>query len=208
MLLPMVFQEQSSIDFKKILSAHSFSWIGVQTMFVYAFAYIREMQYGTTLGKLFDEQSGEIGVIINTSFLILNAVGFLLPILILEPFTKKIGRIKTHFLSVGIMSFGYLLIVLLGTAPMYLYIFMAICGVGWAAIVSLPFAIMSEKVDQDFMGLYMGIFNLSVVFPQLIVSLGIGHIIQTSADKDIIFVISFVTLGISAFLWSLIKEKK
>ena len=67
---------------------------------------------------------------------------------------------------------------------------------------------MSEKVDKNLMGLYMGIFNLSVVLPQLIVTVGLGNIIQEAPNKNIIFIISCVTLGISAFLWSLIKEKK
>ena len=55
---------------------------------------------------------------------------------------------------------------------------MGVAGVGWAATVSLPFAIMSQKVDQARMGLYMGLFNLSVVLPQLVASLGIGEVVS------------------------------
>jgi MFS family permease len=199
--------ETSRIDYKKILSAHSFSWIGVFTMFVYIFAYIQEMQFGNTKVELSNLQKNEIGDIINITFLLLNLVGAILPALVLEPLTEKIGRLKTHYLSVAVMSFGFLLIVLFGTMPLYLYIAATICGVGWAAIVSLPFAIMSEKVDKSFMGLYMGIFNLSVVLPQLIVTVGFGNIIQEASNKNIIFIISCVTLGISALLWTLIKEE-
>ncbi|MCW8995075.1 MAG: MFS transporter, partial [Psychromonas sp.] len=85
---------------------------------------------------------------------------------------------------------------------------MAVCGIGWAAIVSLPFAIMSEKVDESRMGFFMGIFNLSVVLPQLIVSLVLGYYIQEAQDKNLIFIISGITLSISAVLWLLVKEKK
>jgi MFS family permease len=85
---------------------------------------------------------------------------------------------------------------------------MAVCGIGWAAIVSLPFAIMSEKVDESRMGFFMGIFNLSVVLPQLIVSLVLGYFIQEAQDKNLIFIISGTTLTISAVLWLLVKEKK
>ncbi|MDP4193375.1 MAG: MFS transporter, partial [Bacteroidota bacterium] len=77
---------------------------------------------------------------------------------------------------------------------------------GWAAVVSLPFAIYSEKVDKKRMGFYMGIFNLSVVIPQLFASYGSGYIIQRVADKNIIFIISGVSLAISALLWLLVKE--
>ncbi len=85
---------------------------------------------------------------------------------------------------------------------------MAVCGIGWAAIVSLPFAIMSEKVDESRMGFFMGIFNLSVVLPQLIVSLVLGYFIQEAQDKNLIFIISGTTLAISAILWLFVKEKQ
>lgn len=83
---------------------------------------------------------------------------------------------------------------------------MALAGVGWAAIVSLPFAIMSELVNKNRMGFFMGIFNLSVVIPQLFASLVLGTIIQNAVNKDIIFTISGITLAISAVLWFMVKE--
>jgi hypothetical protein len=58
------------------------------------------------------------------------------------------------------------------------------------------------------MGFFMGIFNLSVVLPQLIVSLVLGYFIQEAQDKNLIFIISGTTLAISAVLWLLVKEKK
>ncbi len=183
----------------KLYFAHGFSWIGVQTMFVYIIAYIQQ--------KLNPANQTETGQIIAISFLVLNAVGFILPAFVLEPITEKIGRVKTHLICVAIMALGYFGIVLFGTSSIVLYILMAVCGVGWAAIVSLPFAIMSEKVDESRMGFFMGIFNLSVVLPQLIVSLVLGYFIQEAQDKNLIFIISGTTLAISAILWLLVKEK-
>jgi len=183
----------------KLYFAHGFSWIGVQTMFVYIIAYIQQ--------KLNPASETETGQIIAISFLVLNAVGFILPAFVLEPITEKIGRVKTHLMCVAIMSLGYFGIVFIGKSSLILYLLMAVCGIGWAAIVSLPFAIMSEKVDQSKMGFFMGIFNLSVVLPQLIVSLVLGYFIQEAVDKNLIFIISGTTLGISALLWLLVKEK-
>lgn len=183
----------------KLYFAHGFSWIGVQTMFVYIIAYIQQ--------KLNPANETETGQIIAISFLVLNAVGFILPAFVLEPITEKIGRVKTHLTCVAIMALGYFGIVLIGKTSLMLYVLMAVCGIGWAAIVSLPFAIMSEKVDQRKMGFFMGIFNLSVVLPQLIVSLVLGYFIQQAEDKNLIFIISGTTLAISALLWLLVKEK-
>lgn len=196
--------------FKKVLAAHSYSWIGVQTMFVYMFAYIKDTKFSNAT-ELTEANNMEIGGIIAISFLILNAVGALLPATTLEPIAKKLGRVKTHYISIGIMALGYLSIVLLKNIiadnTLILYIVMAIVGIGWGAIVSLPFAIMSEKVDKTKMGFYMGIFNLSVVLPQLIVSLGIGTIVQAADSKNIIFIISASSLALSTFLWTFIKDK-
>lgn len=196
----------NTTEFIKICVAHAFTWLGVQTMFVYTFAYIKEniMGFGTTQ-KLLTDQNDEIGFITGISFAILNTVGFILPALVLEPITKKIGRVKTHMLCITIMSIGYVLIIFFGQSSNTLFILMAIVGIGWAAVVSLPFAIMSETVDQRKMGLYMGLFNLSVVIPQLVAS-SLGGFIDSQENKTSIFIISAIALGVSAILWLLVKE--
>ncbi len=187
-------------EFLKVLFANGFSWIGVQTMFVYIIGYIEQ--------KLDPASSDETGQIISISFLILNAVGAILPAFVLEPITEKIGRVKTHLTCVAVMSVAYWGIVLFGKSTFSLYAFMALAGVGWAAIVSLPFAIMSEKVEKGRMGFFMGIFNLSIVLPQLFASLVIGYVVNAEADKSIIFMISGASLAISAILWMIVNESK
>lgn len=193
-------QQQNAIDFKKILAAHSFSWIGVQTMFVFMFAYLQDK-----MPMLDDDQLGKV---IAMAFLILSAVAAFLPALILEPLAKKIGRVKVHTLCLSTMALGYFLIIIYGQSQVLLFILMAILGIGWSSIISLPFAIMSEKVEQARMGLYMGLFNLSVVLPQLLVSLGVGLFINKVADKNLVFQVSAIALTLSALAWSQIKEQK
>ncbi len=195
-------------EFLKICVAHAFTWLGVQTMFVYSFAYIKEVIMGfDTAAKLSEADNNNIGLITGIAFAILNTVGFLLPALVLEPITERIGRVKTHMLCIATMALGYVLIIFLGNSPTSFYIIMAVVGVGWAAVVSLPFAIMSETVDQSRMGLFMGLFNLSVVLPQLVAS-SLGGFIDDSADKTTIFIVSAIALGISAILWLFVKESK
>jgi maltose/moltooligosaccharide transporter len=190
----------------KIYFAHAFSWIGIQTMFVFIIAFIQQKFFVGVADKAFiDAESGKI---IPIAFLILSIVGSLLPALLLEPIAEKIGRVKTHLSCVAIMALGYFGIVLLGKTPLVLYGMMAVAGIGWAAVVSLPFAIMTEKIDQSRTGFFMGIFNLSVVLPQLFVSLVLGTVIKNAEDKNIIFIICGVSLAISAVLWMLVKEKR
>lgn len=192
--------EAGFIGFQKVLAAHSFTWVGVQTMFVYMFAYV---QY--RLPELDDINMGRV---VSWSFLILNAVGAILPAFVLEPIAKRIGRVRTHMCCIAIMAAGYAGILFLGHSAVMIYIMMGILGVGWAATVSLPFAIMSQKVDQSKMGLYMGLFNLSVVLPQLVASLGVGEWVNKAPNKSLIFVICAASLAISAVSWFFVKEEE
>ena len=148
----------------------------------------------------------EIGFGTGVAFAILNAVGFLLPATILQPLTEKIGRVKTHTICIAIMAIGYSLIYMMPPSQTSLFILMAFVGIGWGAVVSLPFAIMSEVIDQRRMGLFMGLFNLSVVVPQIFASLS-GEYLDT-VDKSSIFLICAASLSISAVLWLLVKEQK
>ncbi|MBU0472563.1 MAG: MFS transporter [Bacteroidetes bacterium] len=199
------------VAFLKVCFANAFSWFGVQTMFVFIIAFITQKINPTPDGatqEMINAIDLKTGQIISISFLILNAVGALLPAFVLEPIAEKIGRVKTQILSVAIMSCGYFAIAFFGFSEYTLYILMGVAGFGWAAIVSLPFAIMSEVVDKSRMGFFMGMFNLSIVIPQLLVSLIVGVIVQGSSDKNVVFLISGVSLAISAFVWLLVKEKR
>jgi len=184
----------------KIYFAHAFSWLGIQTMFIYTFAFLEQR---------FDASDPlYLGSIIGWSFFILNAVGAIFPILLLEPLSKKIGKVRTHLLAVASMSFGYFMIVLFVKDTFMMYAMFIILSLGWAAVVSLPFAIMTEMVNKKRMGFFMGIFNLSVVLPQLVSSFVLGKVIQDADNKSIVFLICGICLAISAVLWILVKEKK
>ncbi len=195
------------IGFKRILAAHSFTWIGIQTMFVYMFAYVQHKVYGFAEGSIIPAETQlEMGRIVSVSFLILSAVAAVLPAFILEPVARKIGRVKTHMICISSMAASYLLMLLFGFKPFTIYIIMALLGIGWASTISLPFAIMSQKVDQARMGFYMGLFNLSVVLPQLVASFGVGKAVNNTPDKSMIFIISTAALAVSALLWFFIKD--
>ena len=201
--------ESGLIGFKKVLAAHSFTWIGIQTMFVYMFAYVQYKVYGFTDGTAIPEDTQiEMGRIVSISFLILNAVGAILPVTVLEPITRKIGRVKTHAIAIASMAIGYAGVLFFGFSPTIIYILMAILGIGWASTISLPFAIMSQKVDQAKMGLFMGLFNLAVVLPQLVASFGVGQAVSEASDKSLIFIVTTFTLAVSAVLWFMVKESK
>jgi len=192
--------EAKHLGFKKVLAAHSFSWIGIQTMFVFTYAFLQDKM------PTLDDQA--LGQTISYSFAILNAVAAILPALVLGPLANKYGRIKVHSAALLATAFAYFVIAFFAATPAVMFIMMAAAGIGWSAVVSLPFAIMSERVEQSKMGLYMGLFNLSVVLPQLVVSLGISLFLNKVEDKSMVYLVSSVAMCISAISWLMLRDEE
>ncbi|MCG2583736.1 MFS transporter [Massilia sp. TS11] len=188
----------------RIYVAHGLSWVGAQSMFVYIIAFIQQHLIAADAAK--ELASAQAGQIIGNSFAIMSTVGFLLPAFVFGPLALKIGRVRVQVLSLAIMAAAYFLIAFTARTAGQMYALMAMVGVGWAAIVSLPFAIMSEKVDRSRMGFFMGIFNLSVVLPQLFASLVLGRVIAAAQDKAVVFELCGACLAASAVLWLLVKD--
>jgi MFS family permease len=187
------YARQDLVDFRKVLAANSLSWIGVQTMFVYMIAFVQQR-----FPELGADASGRM---LSSSFLALNAVAALLPALVLLPLARRFDVVRIHSACLATMAAGFAGVYLFAHSPAVLYLLMALMGIGWAAIVSLPFSIMSQRVDPSRIGLYMGVFNLSIVLPQLVVSLGVGAFVNQVADKSVIFLIGAVSLALAALAW-------
>ncbi len=187
----------------KVYLAHGCSWFGIQAMFVYMFAFVQQHIVIATDAAGIAARSGQV---LAVAFAVLNTVGFVLPALLLQPLSKRFSRPAIHASCCMAMAAGFLMIALVARTPSMLYVAMAVVGVGWASVVSLPFAIMSEQVGKQRMGLFMGVFNLSVVLPQLLVSFPLGMLMQRVADKSVLFQISAAALLLSAALWSSIKD--
>ena len=192
------FLREDLAGFRKVLAAHSLSWIGVQTMFVYMIAFVQQRFPGL--------DADGTGRVLSISFLVLNATAAVIPALLLRPLALRFSQVRVHAASLAVMAAGYLAVYLFGHSPAVVYACMAVMGLGWAAIVSLPFAIMSQHVDPARIGLYMGVFNLAVVLPQLVVSLGIGSFVSEAGDKGLVFLIGAVSVGLSAFCWLFVSD--
>jgi maltose/moltooligosaccharide transporter len=69
---------------------------------------------------------------------------------------------------------------------------MAGVGIAWASILSMPYAMLSNSIPSSKMGFYMGVFNLFIVIPQIIASVGFGPIVKHLFGGD---PMKAVTLG-------------
>jgi MFS family permease len=179
--------------FRRTLAASALCWLGVQPIFVFMVSFLQQRMPELTTEAL--------GQTTSLAFLALNAVAAIAP-LALGPLAQRSGAVRVHVAALWLMALGCLGLALFAHAPWQLFVLMAICGIGWGSVVSLPFAIMSQAVAPHRMGLFMGIFNLSVVLPQLVSSLGIARFAASAADKGMVFALSAGFLALSALCWA------
>jgi maltose/moltooligosaccharide transporter len=213
-------QPSDTNDFQKILLAHSFSWLGIQSMFVMSYFYIKERMlpgmdvsraWANGFSKFFADTQQSIentaGNILSLGFLLLNFVGALLPVLLLEPLCKRIGKVKIYRIAIACMAAGYFLLYIAGSKEIIFYLGMIICGIGWSAVISIVFAIMTEKVNATKMGMFMGLFNFSIVLPAMMTP-GISKVVNDAGDYAILFLIITISLLLSLGCWLFVSERK
>ena len=59
-----------------------------------------------------------------------------------------------------------------------LFLSMTGVGIAWAAILSLPYAILSGSLPPERTGIFMGIFNFFITLPEIVASLAFGWIMN------------------------------
>jgi len=95
--------------------------------------------------------------------------------LALVPLTLKYGGKKVYAYSlvgtaIALFSIPFINDSLLVLVPMILF------GVGWAAMMGIPYTMVSKVVPQERRGVYMGILNMMIVIPMGIETLTFGPI--------------------------------
>lgn len=101
-------------------------------------------------------------------FAIYNLVCFLVAFGI-PPLAAKIGRKGVHMICLTCGGLGLISTYFAGN-PYFLWIGMIGVGIAWASILSMPYVILAGAIKPERMGVYMGVFNLFIVIPQVVQS--------------------------------------
>jgi maltose/moltooligosaccharide transporter len=83
----------------------------------------------------------------------------------------SVNRKWVHLISLVAGGMGFILMGLI-PSPTYLWLCFALIGFAWGSILSMPYAMLSSTVDENKMGLMMGLFNMFIVIPQILAALG------------------------------------
>ena len=124
---------------------------------------------------------------------------------------NKFGRKSVYSIGLIMGAFGLISIFFIHDKFM-LFVAMAGLGIATAVLNGVPFAIVSARVPKEKMGVYMGIFNLSIVIPQIVFALIGGFIfsliVGDTGNNALMLIVSGVFFLIAAVCVWIVKDEK
>jgi len=84
---------------------------------------------------------------------------------------RSINRKYIHMFSLFAGGLGFISMYFIQEPQQLIYSFILI-GISWGSILSMPYAMLSSAINPKKMGIYMGIFNMFIVIPQIIAATG------------------------------------
>ena len=189
---------------KQLAVTQFFSWFALFLMWVYTTQGIAQNIWGTTdaTSNAFNEAGNWTGVIFAA-----YSVFAALFSLVITPLADKYGRRNVYVVSLILGGLGLLSMLFIKDKNL-LFLPMIGGGIAWAAILALPYAILSSKLPAKQTGVYMGIFNATITIPQIAAGLLGGVLLSALGGTAINMValagVSMAVAGIAALL--VIKE--
>ncbi|MDG1276703.1 MAG: MFS transporter [Algoriphagus sp.] len=147
-----------------------FSWFAFFTMWSFATPAITEHIFGATdtSSAAYNDAADSVGNYLGTYGLVSMFYALILAYVASK---IKINRRLVHLVSLIAGGCGFILIYFI-SEPWMLHICFSLVGIAWASILSMPYAMLSSSVEPKKMGVYMGIFNMFIVIPQIVAALG------------------------------------
>jgi maltose/moltooligosaccharide transporter len=110
---------------------------------------------------------------------------------------KRINRKRTHAFSLTMGGIGLISIFFIQN---HYLLFLSMVGVGlaWGSILAMPYAILSSSIPAKKIGVYMGLFNFFITFPQIVNSLTGSLIVKYLFNSQAIY--GLVMAGVFMFL--------
>jgi len=160
---------------RRLVPVQLFSWVALFAMWIYTTPAVTQLHFHSSdpTSDAYNEGASWVSTLFGAynGFAALAAMA--IPLV-----TRRIGLRATHSLNLLAGAAGFLSITLIGD-PHWLLASMVGVGIAWASILSLPYALLSDSVPAEKMGLYMGIFNFFIVIPQLLAASLLGFVLKT-----------------------------
>ena len=165
---------------KQLAVVQFFTWFALPCMWQFFGIAIARHVFGAPDEKspLFAQGTEWGGLCFAAYNVVCFIIAFLLPWL-----ARKTSRKTVHIIALICGGIG-LISVLFITNKWLLFASMAGVGIAWASILSMPYVMLSTAVPPERMGVYMGVFNLFIVIPQIVMSLIVPNIFDNVLGGD------------------------
>ena len=167
--MPMAMRQLGLVQF--------FSWFALFSMWVFASPAIATHIFHVDLKDTTSVNAAKAGDWVTLMFGVYNGVSALYA-LCLPAIARATSRKLAHSFSLIAGGVGLISIFFVQN-PNMLIISMVGIGLAWASILAMPYAILSGSIPAKKMGVYMGIFNFFITFPQIINGFFGGWIVKS-----------------------------
>ncbi|MEO7635295.1 MAG: MFS transporter [Sphingomicrobium sp.] len=160
---------------KRLAVAQFFSWSALFIMWINTTPVVAGAFYHSPdpASAGFQEAGNWVGVL----FAIYNGVAAVAALALLPWLARTLGKARTHMIGLVAGAAGYASFFLISD-PKLLIISEIGIGIAWASILAMPYAILASSLPQRKLGIYMGLFNIFIVIPQLLVATVMGSIMN------------------------------
>lgn len=196
---PKIFWELGVVQF--------FSWFALFLMWVYTTRAIADQVWGPEAldakSAGFNEAGNWTGVLFAFYSAVAAIFAFMIPSL-----AKRYGRKNVYSISLILGGLGLASFLFIHDKNTLLYAMIGV-GMAWAAILAIPYAMLSSALPAEKMGVYMGLFNATITIPQIAAGLLGGTIIALFGNSPVVIIviagISMIIAGLAVYL---VNDKK
>ena len=158
---------------KRLAVVQFFSWSALFIMWINTTPVVTQYVFASTDTASTAYNDGANWV--NVLFTVYNGVAAIAALALLPWLSRRVGQVRTHSICLALGAAGFLIFFFVRDAQMLLLAEVGI-GIAWASILAMPYAILASNLPQAKLGIYMGLFNIFVVVPQLLVATVMGQI--------------------------------
>ncbi len=146
-----------------------FCWAAFMYMWTYSNGAIATQCFSwdgvATSASEFQNAGNWVGVVFAV-----QAVGSLLWAMLLPVLEKRFTNKGAYAISLVVGALGFISVWFVSNQYV-LWISYALIGAAWAAMLALPFTILTNALNGENMGYYLGLFNCTICLPQIVAAL-------------------------------------
>jgi maltose/moltooligosaccharide transporter len=190
---------------KRLAVAQFFSWSALFIMWINTTPVVARNFYGSPdpASAGFQEAGNWVGVL----FAVYNGVAAVAALTLLPYLAKRIGKAKTHIVGLLSGAVGYACFFLFEDPQHLLFAEFGV-GIAWASILAMPYAILASNLPQSKLGIYMGLFNIFIVVPQLLVATVMGSIMKAWFPEEPIYTMAFAAAAMLLAALAMLRVKQ